>query len=343
MKYKVSVIIPCYNAEDTIKRSINSVIKQTLGFENIELLLYDDASLDNTPDIIQEFSDEYENIIPVLSKNNSGKPSKGRNVCIEKASSDFVMFMDNDDEYDKDICMRLYNEITDSNSDLVTCSFINKDGLGDIKEISDYLFEKAIVDGDKLIFEKQNLFYLDNTYVWNSIFKKEIIINNKIKFPENEFAEDVSFSIDYKLHISKLIYLKDYFGVYRYVRNDSLSNSFNLKDLIDIHEITVGLCNKLKNHNYPCKYAFKWHVPLTLVRICQSDFLDYPKIEVIGFLKELRKFEMEFDVNFSYDRVMNIINYFIRHENYNMAFFLLKQLRRAYKSKSAKRVFRLFK
>ena len=343
MKYKVSVIIPCYNAGNTLKRSINSVLNQTLGFENIELLLYDDDSTDNTPDIIQEFSDEYDNIIPILSKNNSGKPSKGRNVCIEKASSEFVMFMDNDDEYDDDICKRLYNEITDTNSDLVTCSFINKNELDDIKEISDYFPEKAIVDGDKLIFKNPNLFYLDNTYVWNSIFKKEVIVNNKIKFPENEFAEDVSFTIDYKLHISKLIYLKDYFGVYKHVKNDSLSNSFNFKDLIDIYEITVGLCNKLKNHNYPCNYAFKWHVPLTLVRIYQSDFLNYPKKEVIDFLKELRNFEIEFDVNFSYDRIMNMINYFIMHENYNMVFFLLKQLRRAYESKSIKRVYGLFK
>lgn len=113
--------------------------------------------------------------------------------------------------------------------------------------------------------------------------------------------------------------------------------------MIDIHEITVGLCNKLKNHNYPCNYAFKWHVPLTLVRIYQSDFLNYPKKEVIDFLKELRNFEIEFDVNFSYDRIMNMINYFIMHENYNMVFFLLKQLRRAYESKSIKRVYGLFK
>ena len=53
--YKVSVIIPVYNAQDTIKRSIDSVINQTMGFSNIELILYDDASTDDTRKIIEEY------------------------------------------------------------------------------------------------------------------------------------------------------------------------------------------------------------------------------------------------------------------------------------------------
>ena len=55
MNYKISVIIPCYNAESTLKRCIDSVINQTFGFENIELILYDDASTDSTKKIIENY------------------------------------------------------------------------------------------------------------------------------------------------------------------------------------------------------------------------------------------------------------------------------------------------
>ena len=67
MTYKISVIIPCYNAESTLKRCIDSVINQSFGFENIELILYDDASTDSTPEIIKEYAEKYNNIVPIHS------------------------------------------------------------------------------------------------------------------------------------------------------------------------------------------------------------------------------------------------------------------------------------
>lgn len=63
MKYKVSVIIPAYNAEKYLKTAINSVINQTIGFENVELIIVNDNSNDNSKQIIKEYSDKYDNII----------------------------------------------------------------------------------------------------------------------------------------------------------------------------------------------------------------------------------------------------------------------------------------
>ena len=80
--YKVSVIIPVYNAQDTIKRCIDSVINQTLGFSNIELIIYDDASTDNTSKILKEYDKKYDNIVLILSDENSGNAGKGRNEGI---------------------------------------------------------------------------------------------------------------------------------------------------------------------------------------------------------------------------------------------------------------------
>lgn len=125
--FKVSVIIPVYNAQDTIKRSIDSVINQTMGFSNIELILYDDNSTDGTRKILKEYSNSYENIVLILSDENSGYAGKGRNEGIKIASADYIMFMDSDDEYESDMCETLYNKIINENADIVSSNYLNVD------------------------------------------------------------------------------------------------------------------------------------------------------------------------------------------------------------------------
>ena len=71
MSFKISVIMPIYNAEKNLKKSINSIIQQTIGFENIELILVDDKSTDNSRSIIEHFSTKFQNITPIFLENNS--------------------------------------------------------------------------------------------------------------------------------------------------------------------------------------------------------------------------------------------------------------------------------
>ena len=119
--YLVSVIVPVYNAENFLDNTINSVINQTLGFENIELILVDDNSSDGSKDVIKKYSNQFENVIYYFSENNHGFPGFGRNMGLKLASSDYVMFLDNDDEYDQDMCKMLYETMINENVDLVSC------------------------------------------------------------------------------------------------------------------------------------------------------------------------------------------------------------------------------
>lgn len=341
MEYKVSVIIPCYNAESTIERAITSVINQTIGFENIELLLYDDASTDNTPNIITEYSKKYSNIIPILSKENSGRPGRGRNFCIKQSSAEFIMFMDNDDEYEENICKTLYNKIKSEDYDLVSCSYINFDGISDPKIKLSYLPEKATKETEnEVIFTYPNIFYYENILIWNTIFKKEIILNNNITFPESDFAEDVCFSMTYKLYVKKLCYLKSYFGHLRHVQYDSLSNSFSLDDLNSIHSIHIKLMEKLKKYDLDLAYIFKGHVHVCLTRLYALD-LNQPKNEIINFMKRIREFELELNMNYSYDFIINKLNFLIMREKYNIAIIYIKLLNLIYRSKSILKIYRL--
>lgn len=127
--YKISVIIPIYNAENELETAINSIINQNFGFENIELILVDDKSTDNSKEIIQKYENKYKNIIGVYLDNNSGLPGKPRSIGIEYATSDYLMFLDADDEYTKDAFEILYHIIEKEKSDFVIANYyFNFDG-----------------------------------------------------------------------------------------------------------------------------------------------------------------------------------------------------------------------
>lgn len=196
------------------------MINQSFGFDRIELILYDDYSSDNTRLLIKEYCETYKNIIPIFSNKNSGFPGKGRNEGIKNATADFIMFMDNDDEYDKDICEKLYYEINSTKCDLVVCDFLNISKTNQTK--SNFIYHFGEEMNEKVIFHDENTIYFSCRLIWTGIFKKKIILENNIKFPEDSLSEDVYFLSLYNLFAKKTIYLKEYIGVYRYVQQSTL-------------------------------------------------------------------------------------------------------------------------
>ena len=129
MNYKISAIIPVYNAEEDISSAIDSIINQTIGFNNIELILVDDASTDNTKEIIKSYQKNFDNIKLIELNQNSGLPGKPRSLGIDYATSDYIVFLDSDDIYTKEAFEILYNTISKENSDFVIAGhYINLDG-----------------------------------------------------------------------------------------------------------------------------------------------------------------------------------------------------------------------
>lgn len=121
MTYKISIIIPTYNAKNYLMTAVDSVINQSFGFNNIELIIVDDNSSDGTKEILKELSNKYGNIVPIFLKENTGSPSKPRNIGIQNASSEYIMFLDNDDYYCPNFCETMYNTIIKYNADVISC------------------------------------------------------------------------------------------------------------------------------------------------------------------------------------------------------------------------------
>ena len=124
MEYKISIIIPAYNAEKYIRESLDSIIRQTIGFEHLEVILVDDCSTDRSGEIMDEYADRYRNIKVIHLQKNSGTAGKPRNCGLEHATAEYLMFLDADDYYSDDACEVLYKEIEKNNVDIVSSNYI---------------------------------------------------------------------------------------------------------------------------------------------------------------------------------------------------------------------------
>jgi glycosyltransferase involved in cell wall biosynthesis len=122
--YKISVIIPVYNVENTISKAFDSIYNQSIDFQDIEVIFVDDCSTDNSLNIIQDYASKYDNVLALSLEENSGYAGKPRNIGIKNASSDYVMFLDPDDQFLSNACEILYNAIKNYNADLVSGNYV---------------------------------------------------------------------------------------------------------------------------------------------------------------------------------------------------------------------------
>ena len=249
---KISVILPVYNSEMIISRTIESVINQT--YKNIELIIINDGSTDNSGNICKEFANKY-NLIHYIEVINKGV-SNARNLGIQNASGDYIMFIDSDDEYYSNTVEKVVQELN-KNPKLEQIVFsydrihINTD------KIKKMITEKInIVDGkNKNIFiEKLQKACLFNQ-IWNKAFKRDLLIDNNIKFDTTiSSGEDYKFNIQYIDLVENALYIDEI--LYKYYSGEE---GLSLKT--GPEKIYVKLDN-LKEHR---KLYEKMHYDITYI------------------------------------------------------------------------------
>ncbi len=204
--YKISIIIPIFNAEKFIGTCISSIIKQT--YSNLELILVDDGSTDGTHKLLLHYKNLYDHII-IVNKINEG-PGVARNVGLDIASGDFVMFLDADDYLLSSCCENVIKYIKNSDADFVCygAKFLSNEK----NTISDFRYTyKEIRNIDILI----NYLAIGEikSVVWNKIYRKSTIDKHQVRFPVNRINEDSMFVMTMSLY-SKFIKLVP--GVFYY-------------------------------------------------------------------------------------------------------------------------------
>ena len=212
----ISVIIPTFNTGDFLTEAIDSLKHQTIGFENIEVILVDDASTDiKTLNLLENYEKTYENIKVVYLKSNSGFPGTPRNVGLNLATSDYVIFSDHDDTYENNAFEVMLNEITVNNADSVICNF-NQVYSNKTIPFKSPISESRIEVED---FTQNTDILIIPAAIWTRLFRRDFLKENDIRFIEKMLAEDVHFAINTVLN-GKTIYLRDFYG-YNYKIRDS--------------------------------------------------------------------------------------------------------------------------
>ena len=254
MGYKISIIVPIFNVEKYIRKALDSILNQTIGLENLEVIMVNDSSTDKSGDIINGYAKEYENFVAIHLPKNSGGAGKPRNVGIENSSGKYLMFLDPDDFYARDICETLYNKITTENVDVVFSNFYYN--INGITQKNGLYFEnfnemklKSIDDYPKLLITHPSL--------WSKIYTRKFIIENDIKFPEDLFSEDRIFVLKTFLEAKGIIYLQNYFGInyriHELKNKESISNSVDklkLMKRINGYLAILNILNEYKKENY---------------------------------------------------------------------------------------------
>ncbi len=325
--YKVSVIIPVYNAENTLQMAVNSVISQTIGFDNIELILIDDNSNDNSKEIIREYADKFPNIKPIYLKNNSGSPSVPRNTGIENASAPYLMFLDNDDEYSTDYCEVLYNSITKNDADIVNCNHLSKLNNqvyipGNIEKIN---FKEHVCDDSEKMFLK--------LACWGNIFSTSFIRQNNIRFPSTLYEDGVFFLHCLLKTRKPVIKLPEYPGyIYLIENDDSITHKASLNTLARFLE-GYKICGELlrKNSRQDVEQRlFNSFINMAIFILIKLDNLN----EGMRLLYEFES-NLDFTITLA-SKPLNMVNSKIMNKQFSQAKLILKLMGLFYNNRRIK-------
>ncbi|WP_062354958.1 glycosyltransferase family 2 protein [Bacillus kwashiorkori] len=189
--YLVTVITPVYNAEKFISQSIESVMNQSIGFENIEYILIDDCSTDHSREILLNYVECYDNIRVVLLDCNSGSPGYPRNIGIELATSPYITFLDADDWLHYDGLKILYEILEETGDPYVVGKTIQIE-KGRSKVVGEHQSCK----------ERRSVSPFSIPHIFHHLgptarmMRTSFIKRKRIQFPEMKFAEDKQFFID---------------------------------------------------------------------------------------------------------------------------------------------------
>lgn len=228
---KVSIIVPIYNVEKYLDRCIQSLVNQTLN--DIEIILVDDGSPDNCPQMCDEYAQK-DNRIKVIHKQNAGL-GYARNSGLDIATGEYVAFVDSDDYVDTSMYKKLYNETINHKYDIVYCGFIVE--KKDKSTYTENTKDRDLKDSNEILELCRNMIACnvgvkeersESMAVWHGIYKKEIIDKHNVKFESerNILSEDIVFDAIFIPLCKSIRTIQDALYIHCF-NNESLSKTFN--------------------------------------------------------------------------------------------------------------------
>lgn len=262
MEKLVSVIVPCYNVENYIDRCVDSLVKQTLGLNCMEIILVDDCSTDCTWDHLTSLEHQYPESIIVVHCDENGRQGRARNIGLQYATAPYIGYVDADDWIEPDMYEKLYQKCSENNCDIAMCQSWREYGKIPEKPSGKTGKDDRILQIDTL--EKRKLFLACSSIgfeVWNKLYKTELLKQNAIYFPEKLAYEDHFFCMLLYFYAERVYILEE--RLYHYVVNEQstvmVNGAHHHFDILTVDMMLWEECSKrgfVKQFRLELEYQF---------------------------------------------------------------------------------------
>ena len=240
----VSIIIPVYNVEEYIEECLESILAQT--YKDIELLVVDDGSTDNSLGLIRGYENKFKKI-RIFTQQNKGV-SEARNLALNYASGEFVLYIDPDDFLEPIMIEKMVNKAEKYNSDITICGYYlyySKDNANN-KIFTYGINENKTLSSLEVIDMMLN--YKLQGQLWNKLFKKDLLINNNFKFEPGRYIQDIFPVFKAVLKSNNIIFVDEPLYYYRQ-RMSSTVNKKSKKLAEDYFHAMYSIMNYIKEEN----------------------------------------------------------------------------------------------
>lgn len=321
---EVSVIIPVYNVENYLERCLESVINQT--FYDIEIIIVNDGSTDKSYEIMNKYK-EIDKRIKIINQDNKGV-CNARNKALKHVESNYVIFLDADDSIEKEMIEKLYSKIVSENSDMVFCNYYKKSKYKEENNLTLKVnSNEELID----IYRKDLIRTQCNGYIWNKIYRVELLTQNCILFDENmKYCEDLEFNIRFIKYAKKIGQIEEYLYTYHY-RNGSAITKFGEERYKDMKKVFYILLNESKKNKklskiIKSKYSVYPYIYAKSI-VDRSNISNKDKIEE---LKKLSKDQFLNNFNIK-NRSLKIGIFYLLKNNTKLMFMYLLLIKKGHK------------
>lgn len=256
---------------------MNSLVRQTIGFKNLEVIFVNDCSTDNSGKIIDLYAQQYHNVTAIHFKINSGAAGLPRNEAMKLASAEYLMFLDPDDYYADDACQCLYNQIQKNKYDMICGYYSIISETGELKCEKTDQYNQFTEEPIEIHSQYEKILGMQNAF-WCKIYKKSIIVDNHIEFPPYIPGQDTVFLCKYILSCKVIYYINHRIMFYRLREKDnkSISNRCNIDFFKGIQTCYHMIYDIMLEHNKSdyFKYVIAGAIEYYVIKALDSTTLD---------------------------------------------------------------------
>lgn len=281
--YELSVVIPIYNVEKYVAQCLDSIVNQSIGIENIEVIIVNDATPDNSMEIVEKYASKYSSIKIINNEENLGL-GESRNRGLNEVTSDYVTFVDSDDFLSENVYENSIKKIKSSNSDLLIYNweFYREDG-----EIEPFSIHKPHFKEDMIIEDfRQYPDFIFMTSAWNKIYHKKLF--QYLKFPKSKY-EDNGVTIETFINANQIYFNNEVTYFYR-KNKDSITQVItmsNIEGLVDSINTLNELILKYPDYEMSITSLIIKFVDDILFWLCDYEWFVDEELKAINLLQSV--------------------------------------------------------